>query len=224
MSSSRYTLARAARAVRRRFYSTGTPSVVLRRDLARPLQSPRAKIPITVRPAEAADGPAISRLVSELSGYDRSERERFLRIRIGTCYVAVTEQGEICYMQWLIGPADNGLLERYTSLPQPKPGEALLENAFTPAAFRGHGIMSAAMAEIAALGSTLGARWVLTVVSERNVPSIKGCLRAGFEPYMLKRDRWRLFRREVRYTLLPVDFRLDPDASSAVKPAAPAQR
>ena len=215
MIGARYAPTRVVRAVPRRLYSTGTPSVVLRRDLERPLEPPQAKIPITVRPAEAADGPAISALVAELSGYDRSNRERFLRLGIGTCYVAVTEQGDICYAQWLIGPEDNALLEQHTTLPRPKPGEALLENAFTPAAFRGQGIMSAAMAEIAARGSTLGARWVLTVVSERNVPSLKGCLRAGFEPYMLKLDRWRLFRRDIRYTWLPAGYQLDLAGAAA---------
>ena len=209
MSTSRYAPARVIRALGRRVYSTTTPSVVLRRDLDRPLQPPQAKIPITVRPAEPADGPAISKLVSELSGYDRSNRERFLHAGIGTCYVAVTAHGQICYAQWLIGPEDNGLLGQLTKLPQPQPGEALLENAFTPEAFRGQGIMSAAMAEIAARGSTLGARWVLTVVSEDNLPSIKGCLRAGFEPYMRKIDRWRLFRRAIRYTVLPAGYRLE---------------
>jgi hypothetical protein len=193
----------------RRFYSAGTPSVVLRRDLERPLQAPRAKIPIAVRAAEEADWPAISELVSELSGYDRSNRELFVSAGIGTCYVAVTEQGDICYMQWLVGPEDNGWLGEHSSLPQPKPGEALLENAYTPAAFRGLGIMSAAMAEVASHGSELGARWVLTVVSELNLPSIKGCLNAGFEPYMRKLDHWRLFRHEIVYTALPAGYRLE---------------
>jgi GNAT superfamily N-acetyltransferase len=206
MSTSRYAPGRVVRAVGGRLYSAAPPSVVLRRDLELPLQPPRAKIPITVRSAEAADAPTILRLVSELQGYDRSNRELFLDLRIGTCYLAVTEQGEICYAQWLIAQEHSRLLERHTNLPTPKHREALLENAFTPAAFRGQGIMSAAMAEIAARASALGARWVLTVVSERNVASIKGCTRAGFEPYMLKLDRWRLLRHEVRYVPLPPGY------------------
>jgi RimJ/RimL family protein N-acetyltransferase len=64
--------------------------------------------------------------------------------------------------------------------------EALLENAFTPAAFRGQGIMSAAMAQIATQASQMGARWVLTVVSELNLGSIRGCIRAGFRPHLLR--------------------------------------
>jgi RimJ/RimL family protein N-acetyltransferase len=180
--------------------------LVLRRDLEMPLEQPRARIPIAVRPAQATDAPTILKLVSELPGYDRSNRELYVDLGIGTCYVAVTGQGEICFMQWLIGPEHGRLLETHTSLPVPEHREALLENAFTPAAFRGQGIMSAAMAEIAARASTLGARWVLTVVSELNAASIKGCRKAGFEPYMLKLDRWRLLRHQVRYIPLPAGY------------------
>jgi hypothetical protein len=183
----------------------------MRRDLEAPLQAPRARIPIAVRPATRDDVAGIRALVSELDGYDRSNRELFLRVGLGSCYVAVTERAEVCYMQWLIGPEHNPLLEAHTHLPTLKHGEALLENAFTPTAFRGQGIMSAGMAEIAAQAAQLGARWVLTVVSELNLASIKGCTRAGFAPYMLKTDRWRLLRREIRYGSLPAGY--EPSAN-----------
>jgi hypothetical protein len=180
--------------------------MVMRRDLDRPLQVPRAKIPITVRPATDADATAILGLVSELAGYERGNRELFLRLGIGTCHLAVTERDEPCYMQWLIGPEQNPLLEAHTHLPMLKDGEALLENAFTPAAFRGQDIMSEAMAQIAARASELGARWVLTMVSAANLASIEGCIRAGFEPHMLRTDRWRLLRHEIRYSSVPPGY------------------
>jgi hypothetical protein len=46
------------------------------------------------------------------------------------------------------------------------------------------------------------------VVSEENIPSLKGCLRAGFEPYMLKLDGWLALRHLVRYTDLPAGYAL----------------
>jgi hypothetical protein len=187
----------------RRLYSPARRSVMLRRDLDRPLATPTAKVPIDVRPAADRDVRQIRALLSELSGYDRSTRERFLDLQIGTCYVAVNGDAEICYMQWLVGPEHNQLLDSYTNLPILKDREALLENAVTPRAFRGLRIMSAAMAQIAERGAQLGARWVITVVSEDNVPSIKGCRNAGFEPCMLKLDGWRLLRHQIRYTDLP---------------------
>jgi hypothetical protein len=205
---------RLVRGLGRRLYSPASRSVVLRRDLERPLTTPRAKIPITVRAANDGDGRRISTLLSELSGDEGSTRKRFLDRRIGTCYVAVNEQGDICYMQWLVGAEHNDLLASYTNLPILGEREALLENAFTPAVFRRQGIMAAAMAQIAARGSELGARWTLTVVLEDNAPSIKGCLKAGFEPYMLKLDGWRLLRHEIRYTELPPGYSIaEPEST-----------
>jgi hypothetical protein len=202
----RYLPHRLARATARRLYSPASRSVVLRRDLDRPLASPQAKTPIAVRPATAADRARVSELLSELRGYDRSTRERFLELGIGTCYVAVNRDEEVCYVQWLVSAEHNHLLASYTNLPTLGPHEALLENAFTPVAFRGQGIMAAAMAQIAGRGIALGARWALTVVREDNLPSIKGCVKAGFEPYMLKLDGWRLLRHEIRYTGLPPGY------------------
>jgi hypothetical protein len=156
------------------------------RDLEAPLQAPRARIPIAVRPATRDDASPIRERIAELGGSDRGDRELFLRLEIGTCYVAVTEPGELCYMQWLVGPEHNALLAEHTSLPMLEEAEALLENAFTPAAFRGQGIMSAAMAQIAAQASQMGARWVLTVVRELNLGAMTGCVRAGFRPHLLR--------------------------------------
>jgi hypothetical protein len=206
MLNARYAPHRVVRGVARRLYSPASRSVVLRRDLERPLVAPRAKVPISVRAADDGDGPRISALLSELSGDDSSARKRFLDRRIGTCYVAVDERGDICYMQWLVGPEHNDLLASCTNLPILDDREALLENAFTPVASRGRGIMAAAMAEIALRGEELGSRWALTVVMEDNLPSIKGCLKAGFEPYMLKLDGWRLFHHQIRYTELPPGY------------------
>ena len=109
-------------------------------------------------------------------------------------------------MQWLVGPEHNDLLASYTNLPILGDREALLENAFTPPAFRGQGIMGAAMAQIAERADGIGAHWALTVVQEDNLPSVKGCVKAGFEPYMLKLDGWRALRRQIRYIEPPPDY------------------
>jgi hypothetical protein len=202
----RYLPHRLVKAAARRLYSPASRSLVLRRDLRQPLRPPPAKTPITVRAATAADRAGVSAILSELTGYDRSTRERFLELAIGTCYVAVNQEGQICFTQWLVGAEDNHLLASYTHLPTLARHEALLENAFTPMAFRGQGIMAAAMAQIAGCAVALGARWTLTVVREDNLPSIKGCIKAGFEPYMLKLDGWRLLRHDIRYTGLPPDY------------------
>jgi RimJ/RimL family protein N-acetyltransferase len=79
----------------------------------------------------------------------------------------------------------------------------LLEGAYTPEAYRGMGIMSAAMARIAERAAEGGARWVITFVDETNVASVKGCLRAGFAAYVKRHERFRLFRRQVAFASIP---------------------
>src|SRR4051794_32718884 len=114
----------------------------------------------------------------------------------GRYYVATTAEGEPCYVQWLFGHRDNDAVRRYFAgaYPAPAEGEVLLEAAYTPARFRGRGLMAAGMARIAGLGAARGARWAVTVVGVGNAASLKGSVRAGFHPRARCVQEWRLFR------------------------------
>jgi hypothetical protein len=59
--------------------------------------------------------------------------------------------------------------------------------------------MGAAMAQVAERAADYGARWVITFVDERNSASVKGCVRAGFAPYLKRHERFRLFYRKIRF-------------------------
>ena len=59
------------------------------------------------------------------------------------------------------------------------------------------------LARIAEKAQGHGARRVITFVDHHNVPALKGCQRAGFSPYLIRVDRWRLFRRRVTFRALP---------------------
>lgn len=162
----------------------------LRRDLSVPLEKPTAKIPISVRPMVNSDLPLL--LSTDHVKDDPQEKQEiawrrdFIAQGAQTCFVAVDERDDRpCYMQWLIGSADNDFVRRLEGFPELKPDEALLENAYTPVAYRGLGIMSAAMSLIAERAADLGARSVLTFVLQDNIASLKGCQRAGFFPHML---------------------------------------
>jgi hypothetical protein len=181
----------------------------LRRDLHIPFTAPQASIPITVRPLEERDIKSI--LDTEAPGISDDEREerktrlQMLRAGIMTCYVAVNDEDTPCYMQWLIGPEQNDKIQAYFKgiFPRLEPGEALLEGAFTPEAYRGKRIMPCAMAQIAEKAVGLGARWVITFVTQDNIPSLKGCQRSGFVPYLTREEKWRAFRHHVTFTPLP---------------------
>jgi RimJ/RimL family protein N-acetyltransferase len=159
------------------------------RDLAQPLQKPNAKIPIIVRPLQNDDLPLLFATDSSQSIEERLQvawRLAFVEKNPRGGFVAVDTRNDTpCYVQWLFGARDNEFIRSLGGFPTLEPHQALLENAYTPPRYRGLGIMSAAMALIAEHGSNLGARHVLTFVDIDNIPSLKGCQRAGFYPDLL---------------------------------------
>lgn len=182
----------------------------LRRDLNVAFEKPKAKIPISVRPLVETDLPALLHIDSSDPNAEREVgwRRAFATKRMKGGYVAVDDRdGTPCYVQWLLGAADNDFIATLRSFPQLQPDEALLEHAYTPARYRGMRIMPAAMAEIAERAVDFGARYVLTFVAIDNIPSLKGCQRAGFAPDLLHKQTRLGFNviRRNRFTKLASD-------------------
>jgi RimJ/RimL family protein N-acetyltransferase len=182
----------------------------LLRDVSQKFIGPAAKIPLAVRPLHERDLPALfshAGPASELN--ERLEvawRHAFIEKGARGGFVAIDERTDTpCYVQWLLAPRDNGLIEKLGGFPLLGDGEALLENAYTPPAYRGLGVMAAAMAQIAERAGEFGSRKVLTFVAADNIASLKGCQRAGFSPHLLhRRSRlgFGLFTRD-RFETLP---------------------
>ena len=190
-----------------RVYSDST-SLGLRRDLSRPFTGPTAKIPITVRPLAPTDDLSALEPVPGLTADERFSRLaqlRLLRSGLEVCHVALAPDGKPCYMQWVIPPSEKARLRSIFGNLYPVLGgdEALLEGAYTFSAFRGKGIMGAAMAQVAERAAEFGVRWVITFVDQQNEASTKGCIRAGFVPYLRRREQFRLFSRRVTFDLIP---------------------
>lgn len=191
----------------------------LRRDLDVPFAPPEAKISLTMRPLEQSD--LVTLFPAESTGRDAAEfGEATARLALaekapGRGLVAVDQTtGSPCYVQWLLGPQDNDIVRRIGGFPELGPDEALLEGAYTPPAHRGLKIMPAAMAVFAERARDLGACYVITFVDVGNVPSLKGCQRAGFHPDLLHRYLQVGFGtiRRNRFEKLPED---DPRRSAA---------
>lgn len=164
----------------------------LRRDLTVPLEAPKAKIPIEVRPVAADDLPLL--FPADQGHLDPAERQELawrrahMEADVPTCYVAIDQRnGAPCYFQWLMGPEQNDFIRSLGVFPVLQRDEALLENAYTPVQYRGFGIMASAMALIAERAADLNARYVYTFVGLDNAPSLKGCAKAGFSPHLLRR-------------------------------------
>ncbi|MGT2478177.1 hypothetical protein ACU4GR_03155 [Methylobacterium oryzae CBMB20] len=131
-------------------------SIGLTRDLSVAVEPPAAKIPVRLRDFRPDDLPVLF----PVGGDKAAERERDdvrWRLRAAAhgvlpsrCFVLVDEvSGRPCHIQWLTGPGYGDAIRRTGALPVLSAEEAMLENAFTPASFRGLGVMAAAVYLIA---------------------------------------------------------------------------
>ncbi|SFH10833.1 GNAT family N-acetyltransferase [Sulfitobacter dubius] len=167
----------------------------LRRNLTEEVEAPKAKIPLHVRPFELEDENAL--FGHRHAGADPADlteinyRLEHLQADIPTPYVAIDEYtGTPCYLQWLMGAEQNSKIQAQPwGFPVLAQNEAVLENAYTPPAYRGQHVMAAAMFLIAEQARKLDADYAMTFVSEDNIPSLKGCKRAGFDIYMVHQRR-----------------------------------
>ena len=183
---------------------------VVRRDIVAGPKCSDAKIPVTFRKAEEEDLLKLidvnrpNMVASEIMYGIRLLQ--LLRTGIKTCYVGQTEDGTPCHIRWLIGPDENDNLQAFY-----KGGYRVLASdemfvigAYTPECFRNKGIMGYAMSKTPELFALNGTRWTMAHIHESNIPSLKASRRAGYYPFMLRKETWIAFRRKVVYTpLLP---------------------
>ena len=200
-------------------------SLGLVRDVSAPFPAPPAKMPLDVRPLRP--GEALNFLSANANARASDAafalfQRRLLDSGIGTCWVAITPDGDPCYMQFLITQRDNSAIRDFWGnfFPALGTGEALLEGAFTPEAYRGQGIMAHAMARIAESATASGAQRVITFVAADNVASLKGCKKAGFAPYLRRTESWRWGYRRIAFDLLPegTPYSFDETISNAETP------
>ncbi len=182
----------------------------LGRDLEKEFTPEPAKIKIQIRRLQKSD---IDHLFDNQELLDKHPKlvnyqKNLIHSGIATCYVAVDENDIPCYMQWLIcSDENNKLLNHFKGeFPPLDKEEALLEGAFCNPDFRGNKVMPAAMSSIAEKAKDLGVRRVRTYVEIHNIPALKGCMRAGFTPFQLRKDRWLLFRRSSTFGPIPDDL------------------
>jgi hypothetical protein len=174
--------------------------------LAAPLPPPPttrpAKIPIEMRPVDAATFLGFSEELTLTSGSDYAQvllRQNLCRSGIGELYVAEDEQGRPIYAQWLIRPRDQEALHlhspgRYSNLDE---RDVLVEGAYTFSRFRQLGAMRDGMAKLLRIAADEGMTTAYTYVEAHNVASLRGCSDVGFVPDHLSVSVRRLGRRRT---------------------------
>jgi GNAT superfamily N-acetyltransferase len=162
------------------------------RNLETPVQQPVSEIPISVRPLQEGDLTSLFACRGELDAGEKKEvawRLAFVEKGARHGFVAIDKRsGAPCHVQWMFSPDDNAFIERLKGFPKLEMHQALIENVYTPPAYRRRGVMSAAMAMIAECAGAQGAREVLTFIPLDNIASLRGAQRAGFRPVMLHRS------------------------------------
>ena len=175
----------------------------LKRDLHQKFKSPKARIELDIREIKKDDVPLLleNSVDNPINPRIIASQQAHVNANIPTCYVAVTEDDDPCYMQWLFTNDQNDVIEEHFEgvFPRLKEDEALLEGAYGRLSYRGLRVMPEAMSRIAEKAASKGARWVITFVDVTNIPSIKGCKRAGFEPYILRKEKIVLFKRRITF-------------------------
>src|SRR4051794_2407076 len=107
----------------------------LRADLGRLPELRPARIPLTLEPADGAFAGFAAEL-ERARGADYGRALRRLRLHeagVRTMYAAFDDRGAPVYVQWLVTPEDQPLLERHAgdTWPPLQAGEVLLEYAYT---------------------------------------------------------------------------------------------
>ncbi|WP_299116094.1 GNAT family N-acetyltransferase [uncultured Winogradskyella sp.] len=173
-----------------------TEAFGLKRDLTIEFEVPNAQIDLLIRSYKASDE---MHFVADL------QNDGLMEADIPTCYVATNTEDAPCYRQWLMGSEQNESIKAFwgQSFPELKVDEALVESVFTIPAYRRKGIMPAALDRISQKANGLGLRYVILFVELNNLPSLKGCHRSGFSPYVLRTERWFLFRRTIKFESVP---------------------
>jgi hypothetical protein len=191
-------------------------SIGLRRDLAVAKEPPATRIPVSLRPFRDEDMAAlfpeggdasVAAARADVEWRRNAVAQGILQSR---CFVLVDERsGQPCHIQWLTEPGYGDAIRRAGALPVLAADEALLENAYTPDAYRGLGIMATAMNLLAGEAAAMGKRYLLVYIDADNHASLKGAERSGLIRWSVRTSR------QLGFGLIRT-ARFDPIAATAV--------
>jgi len=187
-----------------RAWSDGS-TLGLRADLTALPEPAPATIPVRMEHVPPRAVAAFTSSLDDIAGDDRVEvarRLRLLEAGLENFYLAQSEDGEPIYAQWLVPAGRQALLHDLMPglYPELRPGEGLLEGAYTFPAFRGKRVMADAVRQVLVHGRDFeGLDSVLTYVAASFPPAIAGCARAGFGLDHTRHERWRLGVRRCTF-------------------------
>lgn len=168
-----------------------------KRDLNKEAKEPRVLKKVTTRISEESD-----------HVYFTDNITNGLIFQFKTCYVAITQEGVPCFRCWLIDSSQNEKLHAVWGniFPDLKNDEVLFENVFTAPKYRGLGILPAVLHQISEISKDSGANYAISFGAIKNINTSRSFNYAGFHPYILRKEKWRLFKQTVTYEEIPPDL------------------
>ncbi len=171
--------------------------------LARFTDEPVDAVPCTVDYqldiAKEADMEEVGGLAKSEGGESAWEligRKWYFESGFRDCYIARTrDTGELCFLQFMVSLPQYQLIaaDFRHRLPPISEDEVWLENSYTFRKFRGKKVMSSVLVDLGEVAKQQGIRRMVTYIREDNIPSIKGCERAGFKVFGSAVERKLLF-------------------------------
>ena len=195
---------RLVRVIRAHLYSESV-HVGLRRSTSEPFPPPRPRFSLALREAEPRDRALFDPRTRDHADSELVDAYNLLGTRLLTPYVAETKDGEVCFLNFVVDASQNAVLAGlYGDLfPPLRADEALLEAAYTLEKFIGRGIVLNVMPLLAERAREQGIEWLIAYPPAGNGPMLRAAYWAGFEPFVQRRDTYRLFRRKVRFEPVP---------------------
>lgn len=144
-----------------------------------------AGIPLAMAPREPTAFTGFADELPLARGEDAVQlllRVRLCGAGLGGLHVADGPEGDPAYAQWLVSADEQEALHAHGAgrYPHLRRDEGLVEGAYTFLRHRRLGAMADGMGQLLRLGRAAGLSSVITYVADDNVPSLRGCARAGF--------------------------------------------
>jgi len=135
-----------------------------------------------------ADDSDFESLMDQLPQFDLNTRKELLarlffhQAGFQHCFLAKLPNGQTTYMQWLIYPEENEVIaNHFTRQFYPlRPGQVMLENAFTFPRFRGMGLLPAVSAQLLILARDQGYKDAIVYIKKNQIASLNEFIKLGF--------------------------------------------
>lgn len=178
---------------------------ILQRSISQSINIPNIRLILDLRRANDDDMMQAIEALAKLDIVSRHElvsRILFYKKCSNNCYVAVTKDNEITYLQWLMYPIENDhIREYYKGTFKPlKDKQVLVENVFTFPKFRGQGLMAYITLKLLEIARNDGYKGAIMYIRTDRIESLNQNIMLGFKITGLLRE-YKIFGITKRHLI-----------------------